>query len=101
MFVPVPCPDSPPGCCSQGLALTGLVPLQLKVSSPGSSSALNFDYRAESACVYSRTFNRVSSSALNFDYRAESACVYSRTFSRVMGYEVMIWYMRTQYSNCM
>ncbi|RXN14099.1 coiled-coil domain-containing protein 106-like [Labeo rohita] len=48
-----------------------------------SSSALNFDYRAESACVYSRTFNRVSSSALNFDYRAESACVYSRTFNRV------------------
>ncbi|RXN33263.1 hypothetical protein ROHU_004349 [Labeo rohita] len=66
-----------------------------------SSSALNFDYRAESACVYSRTFYRVFSSALNFDYRAESACVYSRTFYRVMGYEVMSWYMRTQYSNCM
>ncbi|RXN35809.1 hypothetical protein ROHU_003505 [Labeo rohita] len=56
-----------------------------------SSSALNFDYRAESACVYSRTFYRGSSSALNFDYRAESACVYSHTFNRVRGYEVMIW----------
>ncbi|XP_065096733.1 uncharacterized protein [Paramisgurnus dabryanus] len=47
-----------------------------------SSSALNFHYRSESACVYSRTFYRVSSSALNFDYRSESACVYSRTFYR-------------------
>ncbi|RXN03153.1 hypothetical protein ROHU_034557 [Labeo rohita] len=50
-----------------------------------SSSALNFDYRAESACVYSRTFNRGSSSALNFDYRAESACLLTYLQQRTSG----------------